>query len=570
MGIDLTTSGGGRSWALSRLKVVRVRFTQAIDRGSVARRWKAVAPVVCVLLAAGYSTAQTDERISTFPGAVWETRTPGDVGLDEDLLDELAGLVGGGGVIIKDGYFVHGWGSQTSKRDWMSAAKPVTSTLLMFAVDQGLLLSEHDRVNPLVELEFGRALEPKDSLMTFFHLAHMTSGYALPSDPAPGARWGYNDYGVKLYSRLLANQVFGTTMDAAATHSSRLGALQFQDGSIYSSRQGLGVFTSVRDFARIGWLWLNRGYWNGTQLLSDEAFETFLTMGVDGALPQTVGGLNDYLGVGTYGGGTNQTSAGPGVYGYNLWKNSNGALWPDAPDDTYQANGGWNTHAVTVIPSLKIVAVWSNSGEDDPEDFAAPMNSALKLLTQSADVPLVVPAGWSHLSVPVGTDDMSVAALVDDPDGIAFRFENGRYVRVDSLEMGVGYLAHSQGVSRILRGEHVLPHRIPLKKGWNLVGVFHNDVMATEMSSDPPGIIHEYVVDDQEAFASNETAIGPGAAYWVRASDDGDLVYLNDPAPSKHRRGVPTSNRKRKEPLSELERSPPSHTGSVAAPEGPR
>ncbi|HEY5564043.1 MAG TPA: serine hydrolase [Rhodothermia bacterium] len=534
------------------------------------RLWGAAAVSVCGFLAAGRAHAQTEARITTFPGAAWETRMPSDVGLDPNKLGQLALLVGGSGLIIKDGYLVRSWGPQTTKRDWLSAAKPVTSTLLKFAVQEGLLASENALVDPFVVQEFGRALEPKDSNITFRHLANMTSGYALPNDPGPGMRWGYNDYGIKLYSLLLARRVFGDSLNVVATHPSRLGALQFQDGSIYSTRQGLGVYTTPRDFARIGWLWLNRGYWNGTQLLSDQAFDVFLSIGVDGGTPQTDGGLVDYLGVGTYGGGTNQTSAGPGVYGFNLWTNKNGALWPDAPHDTYQANGGWNQHAVTVIPSLKVVAVWSNSVENHPEDFASPMNQALALLTESADVPFNVPAGWSHLSVPVRTADMSVAALVDDPNGVAFRFVEGRYVRVDTLEVGLGYLAHSQGVAKTLRGEHVLPHRVPITQGWKLVGVFDNHLTSSEISSDPPGIIDDHVVATPQGFGVFATALAPGRAYWVRASDDGHLVYLNEPAPSKHRQGVPTSNRKRKEPLSELERSPPSHTGSVSAPEGPR
>jgi hypothetical protein len=88
--------------------------------------------------------------------------------------------------------------------------------------------------------------------------ANIVSGYALPENP--GARWGYNDYAISLYCKTLFPKVFEQTM--AAVVSARLGPLQFQDGAVIGSGGGgCQLFTSVRDAARIGWFWLNKGRW---------------------------------------------------------------------------------------------------------------------------------------------------------------------------------------------------------------------------------------------------------------------------------------------------------------------
>jgi hypothetical protein len=110
---------------------------------------------------------------------------------------------------------------------------------------------------------------------------------------------------------------------------------------------------------------------------------------VPGDLPRTTRDGTDYLGVGTHGGGNDQTEHGPGIYGFNWWFNapagSGAALtWPDAPPDTFQANGHWNREVVTVIPSLGlVVAARGNWGEFAPGDASATMNQNLALLASA-------------------------------------------------------------------------------------------------------------------------------------------------------------------------------------------
>jgi len=335
---------------------------------SGARRKTLAIAVLCL--------AALKARAVVFPGETWKERAPASVGLDERKLAEFAARVGGAGCIIKDGYLVKSWGKITERRDWASAGKPVLSMLLLLAVQERRL---HGVDAPVKDA--GWELAPKDSTMTFRHLANMVSGYARGE--APGAAWGYNDRGIQLLGFSL-ERAFGQPLDVVSRE--RLAALKFEDGGVFGSRSGIGVNASVRDFARLGWLWLNRGRWKSRTVLSRRLVEDCFRPGVPADLPRTTRNGRDYLGVGTFGGETDQTRHGPGVYGFNFWFNErlpNGQrLWPAAPADTYQANGMWNRDTVTVFPSLRMVVAirGADPGPFEPGRSKGKYNQNLKRL----------------------------------------------------------------------------------------------------------------------------------------------------------------------------------------------
>ncbi|MGE0756251.1 MAG: serine hydrolase domain-containing protein [Pirellulaceae bacterium] len=336
-------------------------------------RWLAVS----VLALAVNSARSADEVV--FPGTHWETRDAADLSLDAQRLDQFAEHVGGDGCIVRDGYLVKSWGDVTRHKDWASAAKPVISTLLLLAVQEGRLHSVDAPVR-----DIGWKLSEKDAPMTFRHLANMVSGYAL--DEPPGAAWGYNDYAIQLYARSL-ERLFGSSLDQAFRE--RLGVLEFEDGEVFGARGNTRVTASSRDFARLGWLWLNRGRWKGQQVLNSQLFDDAFRAQVPAGTPRAVNRTNDYLQIGTYGGGTNQTASGPGVYGFNLWFNAvmedGRRVWPALPPDAYQANGLWNRDTVTVIPSWRMVVAsrGAQPGKFEPSLADGEYNRNLQLLAQA-------------------------------------------------------------------------------------------------------------------------------------------------------------------------------------------
>ena len=314
-----------------------------------------------------------------FPGAHWEQRDPASFGLDSAVLDRLAEVLGGRGCVIKDGYIVKAWGSQSEIGDWFSSAKPVLSTLLFFAVTEGKVPNVDTPIK-----EFGWELNAKDQGITFRHLADMTSGFRRLEPP--GAAYAYNDFAIQLYQKTLFDKVFRDDPERVANDPKRFGFLGLEDGLKFRAKDRR-LSASVRDFARIAWFWMNSGNWNGTALLPERFFRDYRKPDVPRALPISRGAdSEDYLGIGSYGGGSNQVqTAGPGNYGFNWWFNQPGPkgdspLWPDAPPDLF-ASLGARGNCSFLIPHLNLalvsaVGAWGPS----PEESA---NPRLRLLMEA-------------------------------------------------------------------------------------------------------------------------------------------------------------------------------------------
>ncbi len=349
-------------------------------------------------------------RANHFPGEHWETHTPQEAGMDADALDALASALGGRGCVVKDGYVVKTWGDQAERSDWLSSAKPVLSTLLFFTIQEGKVKSVDQPI-----IEFGWPLIGKDQGITFRHLGAMTSGYARP-DP-PGAAWAYNDFAIQLYQKTLFDKVFQGDPDAIAAVPERFGALQLEDG-LHFIAEKRRLKASVRDFARIAWFWLNRGKWGERQVLPARFFDEYMKPQTPFDLPHTKDAdTNDYLGIGSYGGGSDHfTKFGAGIYGFNWWFNGKGRLhpdamtWPDAPADTFMSIG-FGGNCSVIIPSLNLVlaSAQGNWGKLDGGNPDCEMNRAIALLAGA-----VVPDTESDPADAVGKVESKNVTLLDD------------------------------------------------------------------------------------------------------------------------------------------------------------
>jgi len=339
---------------------------------------------LCLSLITLFCTAASSAQARTYPKKSWQTRTPQEVGLNPQKIDAIAELLSGRGCIVKGGCVVKSWEDQSRKGGWMSSSKPVISTLLFFAIQEGKLDSVHTPIE-----RFGWDLSTKDQTMTFHHLANMISGYARPDKP--GAAWAYNDYAINLYRLTLFDRVFRADPAKVANDPQRLGALQFEDGLSFSKKAH--VVASVRDFARLCWFWRNKGKWQQDQLLAEEFFDKYCRPHVPKDLPHTSkGSTDDYLGIGSYGGGSDHfTKYGPGIYGYNFWFNGTGRdhpdelTWPDAPADAFMTVGAGGNSAA-IIPSLEMVIVAAKAkwGNPQPGDSESVMNQVMKLAKEAA------------------------------------------------------------------------------------------------------------------------------------------------------------------------------------------
>lgn len=348
------------------LPVARFWLSRVLARHKIRGVWmtRLFSAFFC-LLAIG-----TPGAVSVFPGVHWATREPAQVGLSPARLEELRQLVGGRGCVVRHGYLVYSWGDQGKSSDVASAFKPVLSTLMLMAVQEGRLHGPDDLVADF-EPRLKSLNGGKDASMRWRHLASQTSGYGLAE--APGAAYAYNDFALTLYYDLLTQKVFGTN-GTEVLRSRLAGPLQFEDPASFDAfhradRQGR-LALSVRDFARFGLLYLRNGRWQDRQLIRPELIQLALNSPIAAATPLTSAHDADMLpGQHSIGGGKNITRVGPGYYSFNWWLNRTNAagqrLYVDAPPDAYIASGHGGKRTLWILPSLDLIVSWNDSPIDD-------------------------------------------------------------------------------------------------------------------------------------------------------------------------------------------------------------
>lgn len=327
-----------------------------------------------------------------YPSEEWEQREPEEVGLSRSALEALREWVGGDGCVVRYGYLVYSWGNPSRSADVASACKPVISTFLLFALQEGRIKSPDDQVSDF-EPRLRTLNGGKDGGITWRHLASQTSGYGLIEPP--GKAYAYNDYAIALYYDVLTQKVFkeeGTQL----LKKYLADPLQFQDPYTFNAfgpqdRPGR-LAISVRDFARFGLLYLRQGRWKKRQLIKPELLLLTLNHPVPTDTPRSSGQEAEMLpGQRSLGGGKNQTALGPGLYSFNWWLNRRDKrgrrLWPDAPPDTYAAIGHAGMRMLWVFPAWDLIVAWNNAriegSDNDIGNPNSPLNRAVRLLREA-------------------------------------------------------------------------------------------------------------------------------------------------------------------------------------------
>jgi CubicO group peptidase (beta-lactamase class C family) len=327
--------------------------------------------------------------LQTIPGAAWEERTPEAAGLSREKLDALRDLAGGRGCVVKGGTLVYSWGDAAKSADVASAVKPVISTLLLIAVQEGKL----ENVDAAVSRVEPR-LSGKNHSITWRQLASQTSGYGL--EELPGAAYAYNDFALALYYDSLMAGVFREA--GTDVLRKRLGeVLGFQDPCTFEAfgpkdRPGR-LAISPRDFARFGLLALRGGRWGDRQVVDAGLMYLSISAPIPAATPRTSGKEGEMIpGQRSLGGTRNITPAGPGLYSFNWWVNGTDdqgrQLFVDGPADLVAALGHGGKRALWILPSRDLVVSWNDATTDDhdrcPGTHNAKLNQAVRLMAESA------------------------------------------------------------------------------------------------------------------------------------------------------------------------------------------
>ena len=295
------------------------------------------------------STAWETQNISSLN---WNTNTLSDLKIFLQNKNSKSFMILVNGRIVVEEYF--NGHSATTPWYWASAGKTLTATLTGIAQQEGLL-NINNKVSQY--LGTGWTSEPldKENLITCKHLLTMTSGLDDGTDavdPASllykadaGTRWAYHNVYVKLQD-VIANASKKTWVEY---FNSKLRDKIGMDGTWQTIGNNEVYSSTTRSMARFGLLALNKGNWNGEQVVNEAYFNE-----------ATSTSQNINL-----------------AYGYLWWLNGktsyhlpqsqlqfNGSLIPSAPSDMYMALGK-NDQKIYVIPNRKMVVIRMGESADN-------------------------------------------------------------------------------------------------------------------------------------------------------------------------------------------------------------
>ncbi len=139
---------------------------------------------------------------------------------------------------------------------------------------------------------------------------------------------------------------------------------------------------------------------------------------------------------------------------------------------------------------------------------------------------LTLENGWNLVSVPVAMEDMSASALFPNASSPLYCW-NDEYAAVSALGIGGGYWVKYPDTATVtFTGSSVGLANIPVKAGWNMIGVHESSISAGLISTAPAGIITTKFFGYRDGYYWAEV-LQPGLGYWVKAKENGFLQLPN-------------------------------------------
>lgn len=143
---------------------------------------------------------------------------------------------------------------------------------------------------------------------------------------------------------------------------------------------------------------------------------------------------------------------------------------------------------------------------------------------------LNVDAGWNIISAPTEANDMSVTGCFPEAASPAYGF-NELYVLAENLECGKGYWLKFNAPETVTFCGSPGMTEVPVMEGWNMVGMFHENVEVANLQSDPAGIISSEFFGFNNGY-SPVSQLNYGKGYWVKMSAAG-TIWVNDAKAAK-------------------------------------
>jgi len=310
-----------------------------------------------------------------WPTEKWLSGAPEDFGMDSPILAGIYDYIESNDlemhsvVIIKDGYIIeesypHLSYDQDTTHIIYSCTKSITSALIGIAIREGYLTGIDQRVLDFFPDREITNIDAKKQALTIEHLLTMTSGlewnewpgWVAYSDPAntyrswvvsddwvqfvldrsmvkePGEEFNYNTAVSHLLSAIIQQATGITTLEFAQQHLFEplgINKLNWPTGPQGVYEGGSSLALTPRDMAKFGYLYLNKGIWDGEQILP-----------------------RDWVEVSTKGQVSAESHISGCEYGYQWW------IYPNM--DMY-AGLGYAGQQIFVLPDYNIVIVFTGN-----------------------------------------------------------------------------------------------------------------------------------------------------------------------------------------------------------------
>lgn len=247
-----------------------------------------------------------------WPTTEWQTSTPEAQNMDAtylEAMDEYITAVDWGfamvsSVVIKNGYIVHetyyGSYGADSRRNIFSCTKSFISTLLGIALAEGHITSVDENILDYFGDRPIANMDSRKEAMTIEHLLTMTTGFEWdestyggdsifsqmtssqdwvqfvldqPMTNTPGEVWNYNSGASHLLSTIVNISTGQYTQNYAEDKLfDPLGITHYDWGKDPDNNAfgGASLRLTPRDMAKLGFLFLNNGTWDGSQIVPEE------------------------------------------------------------------------------------------------------------------------------------------------------------------------------------------------------------------------------------------------------------------------------------------------------------
>jgi CubicO group peptidase (beta-lactamase class C family) len=343
--------------------------------------------------------ADPDHR-APWPTGGWPTSTPEEQGVDSELLAQMLATIQeqdhalDSVTIARHGYLILDATVYPfppgAKHAIHSCTKSIVSALAGIAVDQGYIGVNQSVLDLFPGREVAH-LDPEKETMTLEHLLTMTTGWEcrdsylyrwrgleqmaqaddwvqfmldLPMAEEPGTHFEYCNGASFLLSAIIQEATGMSALDFAEEHL--FGPLGISDVEWPSNPQGISIGwgrlrMKPHDMAKIGYLYLNEGLWDGEQIVPLEWVQA-------SRRKHTPATLQD-------------------GYGYQWW----------IDDDGYYMALGYAGQFIFVLPEEDMVVVFASDLEE--RDFYVPQ----ELLTG-----FVLPAVRSSTPLPENRDGVAL------------------------------------------------------------------------------------------------------------------------------------------------------------------